>query len=80
MEEERRFKLKQESISILKSREAPFAFWIRDQQKQLQKSSSEAKIQTKSYVFRANPLPKNCTVLVYQEMETKGKEERKRRI
>ena len=37
-------------------------------------------IKPKSYVFRANPIPKNCTVLMYQEMETKGKEERKRRI
>lgn len=34
----------------------------------------------KNYVFRANPLPKNCTVLMYQEMETKGKAEREKRI
>ena len=82
MEEERRLKVKQESVQILKQREAPFTFWIRDQQKQLQKSNSEANmhLKPKSYVFRANPLPKNCTVLMYQEMETKGKEERKRRI
>jgi len=67
MEEERRQKLKQESVSILKSKEAPFAFWTRDQAKMLQKSNSEAKLhpKPKSYVFRANPLPKNCTVLMY---------------
>jgi hypothetical protein len=31
-------------------------------------------------MFRANPLPKNCTVLLYEKMETQGKEARKARI
>lgn len=31
MNEEKRLKVKQESMDILKQKEAPFAFWTRDQ-------------------------------------------------
>lgn len=65
--ERRRQKVKMECIEITKEREAPFSFWNIDKEKMMQKSDSAAALNQECTraQFKANPIPKACTVLIY---------------
>lgn len=69
--ERRREKTKQNSLAITKQREAPFSFWERDKQKHMQRSETEVdiglNIECKRNDFKANPIPKACSVLIYDK-------------
>lgn len=65
----RREKVKQECVELTKKREAPFSFWEREKNRQeaLARADSEAglNIECKREGFKANPIPKACSVLIY---------------
>lgn len=80
--EDRRAKVKQDCIEITKQREAPFSFWNRDKAKMMQKSESEAGLnaECKRADFKANPIPKACSVLIYNQNLQEEEQARKKRI
>lgn len=65
----RRQKVKEDCIEITKQREAPFSFWNRDKEKMLRKVDSEAALneECRRASFKANPIPKACSVLIYHQ-------------
>lgn len=64
--ENRRQRILQESKEITKQREAPFNFWLRDQEKMAKKASmDDLNIECRRPSFKANPIPKACSVLIY---------------
>jgi len=70
--EDRRARVKQDCIEITKQREAPFSFWNRDKAKMMQKSESEVglNVECRRPNFKANPIPKACSVLIYNQKVT----------
>jgi len=80
--EERRLKVKQDSIQITKIREAPFSFWERDKHKRNRTMDPDAGTndECKRPPFKANRIPIACSVLIYDQKIKKEKEERDIRI
>ena len=79
--EERRAKVKQDSIAITKSREAPFDFWLRDKEKMEKKRRGYSVDEglnedCRRSPFKANPIPIACSVLIYDKKIKKEEEER----
>jgi len=58
-------------LQITKVREQPFSFWDREKEKQmLRRSGTEAdglNIECTRPNFKANPIPKACSVLIYEK-------------
>lgn len=82
--ERRRQKVKRESLKITQEREAPFSFWNRDKEKMMRRSESYSapplNAECRQPAFKANPIPKSCTVLVYKQTVEKQEQDRKKRI
>jgi len=60
--------VRSQSMAITKSREAPFTFWEREKlniQKKKQAIEDYEIGQLKAHTFRANPIPRACSVLIY---------------
>jgi hypothetical protein len=74
-QEDRRKAVHKASLEITKSREKPFSFYYRDLGKGKKREND-----TEMYVFKANPIPWECTVPLYERMMTEGSEKRKERI
>lgn len=62
--------------------ENPFSFWERDKLKQLQKAKSQPALDKECLrqSFKANPIPKVCSVLIYSQSMQKQEQERKKRV
>jgi len=74
-QEERRREVHKASLELTKSREKPFSFYYRDLGKR-----KKTEYESEMYVFKANPIPWECTVPLYERMTTEGAERRKERI
>lgn len=74
-QENRREQVRASSVRLTKSREKPFSFYYRDMGKQ-----KPEKIDPEPFVFKANPVPWESTVPLYERMLTEGEEIRKERI
>ena len=67
--EERRLKVKQQSIEITKQREAPFSFWEREKVRMAKKNDPEAGLvnDCKRPPFKANRMPDFSSIRIYGE-------------
>lgn len=63
-------KVKEQSAKITAAREAPFSFWEREKQRQkMLRSASEDQglnVECTRAPFKANPIPKACSVLIFE--------------
>jgi hypothetical protein len=69
-EEERRAKVRAQSIQITKNREKPFKFWERELQRIEEKKKAIKKAEEESlpkHQFKANPIPRACSVLIFDK-------------
>lgn len=82
--EQRRLRVKQQSIEITKQREAPFSFWNRDKAKMEKKRNPDPDAgldpECKRGAFKANKIPVACTIPMYEMKIKKEEEERAKRI
>jgi hypothetical protein len=69
--EARKSEVKKNSIAITKAREAPFSFYERDKNKQKIDPENYVNVELKKQGFKANPLPRACSVLIYHSMKEK---------
>lgn len=74
-QENRREQVRANSVRLTKSREKPFSFYYRDMAK-----PKPEKIDPEPFVFKANPVPWESTVPLYERMLSEGEESRKDRI
>jgi hypothetical protein len=63
-QESRRLRVKEASQQLTKERELPFSFYERDLAQKLKKSQSQSAPDFPQ--FKANPIPKTSTVLIYE--------------
>jgi hypothetical protein len=72
----RRLEVKKNSVVLTKQNEKPFSFYERDKNKQ--------KIDPEEYLphdlrkphFKANPIPRACSVLIFDQMMKQQEQER----
>lgn len=64
------------SIAILKQREAPFSFYERDKNKKKLDPEEYLAYDLKKPSFKANPIPRACSVLIFDQMMKKQELER----
>lgn len=62
----RRLETKQNCITITKQREAPFSFYERDKHKQKIDPEQHLPYDLKKPGFKANPIPRACSVLIFK--------------
>lgn len=81
-EQARRNAVRAQSLTITKSREKPFSFWERDLAKQQQKVDPTTLIpeEMKKPGFKANPIPRACSVLIFSKKMEHEEKKRKERI
>lgn len=66
----RRQNVRSQSLAITADREAPFTFWEREKQAQARKKAEleeRAKGQQQAVHFKANPIPRACSVLIFDK-------------
>lgn len=78
--EMRRLEVKKNSIVITKQREAPFSFYEREKNKQKLDPEEYLPYDVKKPHFKANPIPRACSVLIFDQMMKRQEEERQERI
>ena len=82
--EERRMKVKQDSIAITKAREAPFDFWERDKAKMEAKRNADANAglvaDCRRPAFKATEIPAFCSFPFYEKDLQQKELEREKRI
>ena len=66
--EHRRMEVKKNSIQILKQREAPFSFYERDKNSIKPNQEEYLPYDLKKPNFKANPIPRACSVLIFDQM------------
>lgn len=67
---------------ITKENERPFSFWEKEKIKSLERSNTEPflNIECQRQQFRANPIPKACSVLIYDKKIEEEEIARQKRI
>lgn len=78
--EQRRLEVKKNSIVLTKANEKPFSFYERDKNKKYPDPEDYVPYDLKKPHFKANPIPKACSVLIFHQMMKKQDEEREERI
>lgn len=83
--ENRRNKVRQECVEITKQREAPFSFWERDKEKMMRRAETETSLlglnqECLRKEFKANPIPKACSVLIYDQKIEEEEIARQKRV
>lgn len=81
----RREAVRSQSLAITAQREAPFRFWAREVESQARKRAeleAQARAAAPAITFKANPIPRACSVLIFakkmkQEELIRGKRIRK---
>ena len=63
--EQRRMEVKKNSMALTKEREKPFSFYERDKNKKLPDPEEYVPHDLKKPHFKANPIPKACSVLIF---------------
>lgn len=61
----RRLEVKKNSSTVTKANERPFSFYERDKQKQSLDPESYLPYDLKKPAFKANPIPRACSVLIF---------------
>lgn len=61
----RRLEVKKNSSALTKTNEKPFSFYERDKQKQSLDPESYLPYDLKKPAFKANPIPRACSVLIF---------------
>jgi hypothetical protein len=74
--EMRRMEVKKNSLAIMKSREAPFSFYEREKGKTKPDPEDYLPYNVKKPHFKANPIPRACSVLIFDQMMKRQEEER----
>mmetsp|Transcript_8761 Transcript_8761/g.6502 ORF Transcript_8761/g.6502 Transcript_8761/m.6502 type:complete len:108 (+) Transcript_8761:96-419(+) len=77
--EQRRLTVKQNSIAITKKNEKPFSFYYRDLQHKRPDPEEYLCDDLKRQGFKANPIPRACSVLIFDQMMKKQQQEREER-
>ena len=72
-------RVKQKCVEITKQREAPFDFWERDKEK-MAKKRQQSEPELPKHDFKANPIPKACSVLIYKQKIEKEEQARQKRV
>ena len=78
--EMRRMEVKKNSLAITKEREKPFSFYERDKARQALDQEEYLPWDLKKPSFKANPIPRACSVLIFDQMIKKQEQERQERI
>ena len=80
--EERRLRVKQESIEITKQREAPFSFWEREKVRMAKKKAQqeEVNVECRRPTFKANRMPDFSSIQIYAQEMALAEEARLKRI
>jgi hypothetical protein len=78
--EMRRLEVKKNSLSITKAKERPFSFYERDKLKQQPDPEEYLPYDLKKPHFKANPIPRACSVLIFDQMMKKQEQDREERI
>lgn len=74
-------RVKQKSAQITRQSEAPFSFWERDKHRvRERKAWAEAAQVPPKHSFKANPIPKACSVLIYEQRREEEEQARQKRI
>lgn len=76
----RRMEVKKNSTSLTKANERPFSFYERDKQKQEVDPEDYLPHDLKKPAFKANPIPRACSVLIFDQMMKQQEQERQERI
>lgn len=76
----RRIETKKNSVQITKMREAPFSFYERDKNKQKPDPEEYLAYDLKKPGFKANPIPRSCSVLIFDQMMKQSDQKRQERI
>ena len=76
----KRIETKKNSLAITKEREKPFSFYERDLAKQKIDPDEGLPYDLKKPSFKANPIPRACSVLIFHQKIKKEEEERQERI
>jgi len=76
----RRLQVKQNSIAITKMTEKPFSFYERDKNKQKPDAEEYLPYDLKKPQFKANPIPRACSVLIFDQMMKQQQIEREERV
>jgi hypothetical protein len=78
--EMRRLEVKKNSIAITKMKEKPFSFYERDKNRQKLDPEDYLPRDLTKGSYRANPIPRACSVLIFDQMMRKQEQERQERI
>lgn len=72
----RRMEVKKNSLAITKEREKPFSFYERDKAKKALDQEEYLPWDLRKPSFKANPIPRACSVLIFDQMIKKQEQER----
>ena len=64
----RRLEVKKTSMVITRQKEKPFSFYERDKQRQKLDPEEYLPRDLKKPSFKANPIPRACSVLIFDQM------------
>lgn len=78
--EMRRIEVKKNSMVITKQNERPFSFYERDKLKQNADPEDYLPYDLRKPNFKANPIPRACSVLIFDQMMKQQEQERQERI
>lgn len=78
--EMRRMEVKKNSLVITKQNEKPFSFYERDKLKQNADPEDYLPYDLRKPSFKANPIPRACSVLIFDQMMKQQEQERQERI
>ena len=76
----RRLEAKKTSVEVTKLKERPFAFYEREKNKQKPNPDDYLPYDIRQPSFKANPIPRACSVLIFDQMNKRQEEERQERI
>jgi hypothetical protein len=72
--------VKKNSVHLTKQKERPFSFYERDKQKQKLDPEEYLPYDLRKPNFKANPIPRACSVLIFDQMIKQQEQEREERI
>jgi hypothetical protein len=75
-----RLEVKKNSVTLTKQKERPFSFYERDKQKQKLDPEEYLPYDLRKPNFKANPIPRACSVLIFDQMIKQQEQEREERI
>lgn len=77
---QRRLEVKKNSLALTKANERPFSFYERDKEKQNAEAEDNLPYDLRKPAFKANPIPRACSVLIFDQMMKTQEQDRQERI